>query len=55
MQATSQIARKVYKCGKCKGEIKIGQLYYKRRESGRVYNRMTHWNLEWHANSEDCK
>ncbi len=52
--AERQIAAKEYRCGKCRGEIQVGQLYYKRREGGKVHNRMTYWNLTWHAIAADC-
>ena len=54
-QAEQQVARKEYKCQRCHGKIKKGQEYKKKNQSGRVHNRMTYWNITWHANKEDCK
>jgi len=48
-------ARKEYKCQHCGGKITLGQSYYKRRQGGKVYNRMTYWNITWHANHNDCQ
>ena len=53
-QAEKFQARKTYKCQRCGQDIKPGQFYYKRRERGRVHNRMTYWDIPWHANPAEC-
>jgi hypothetical protein len=55
MPATLQTARKDYKCQHCGGTITKGQRYYKRIVGGRVYNRMTYCNIEWHADKKECQ
>lgn len=48
-------ARKEYKCQHCKGIIKPGQRYWKRKESGKVHNRMTYWFIPWHYDHSECE